>query len=220
MSTISKVTEEIINRSPFLREAMTENLINISALARKIRPEVEKGTGKEIKEGAIVMAIKRMTPGVYHRLDLKIKNVIGGIGEFLVRSDLIDFTFENSETLRDSQRQLIQFISNDKDSFFTLCKGITETTYILNAKYNDDVERIFANERLKGHNVNLSSITVKLPETNTETYGVYYYIMKHLAWEGINIEQVVSTANEFTGIVNSDDIDNAFKILMQLKRSI
>jgi len=220
MSTISKVTEEIINRSPFLREAMTENLINISALARKIRPEVEKGTGKEIKEGAIVMAIKRMTPGVYHRLDLKIKNVIGGIGDFLVRSDLIDFTFENSETLRDSQRQLIQFISNDKDSFFTLCKGITETTYILNAKYKEDVERIFTNERIKGHNVNLSSITVKLPETNTETYGVYYYIMKHLAWEGINIEQVVSTANEFTGIVNSDDIDNAFKILMQLKRSI
>ena len=220
MGSISKVTEDIINRSPFLREAMTENLINISALARKIRPEVEKATGKEIKEGAIVMAIKRMTPGVYHRLDLKIKNVIGGIGDFLVRSDLIDFTFENSETLRDCQRQLIQFVSNDKDSFFTLCKGITETTYILNAKYEEEVKRIFISERIKGHNINLSSITVKLPETNVETYGVYYYIMKHLAWEGINIEQVVSTANEFTGIVNSDDIDNAFKILMQLKRSI
>lgn len=220
MSSISKVTEDIINRSPFLREAMTENLINVSALARKIKEEVEKGTGKETKEGAIVMAIKRMTPGVYHRLDLKIKNVIGGIGDFLVRSDLIDFTFENSETLRDCQRQLIQFISNDKDSFFTLCKGITETTYILNAKYLEDVQRIFKEERRKGHNVDLSSITVKLPETNTETYGVYYYIMKHLAWEGINIEQVVSTANEFTGIVNSNDIDEAFKILMQLKRSI
>ena len=166
------------------------------------------------------MAIKRMTPGVYHRLDLKIKNVIGGIGDFLVRSDLVDFTYENSETLRDCQRELIQFISNEKDNFFTLCKGITETTYILNAKYEDEVRKIFKNERLKGHNQNLSSITVKLPETNTETYGVYYYIMKHLAWEGINIEQVVSTANEFTGIVNSADIDNAFKILMQLKRSL
>jgi hypothetical protein len=43
--------------------------------------------------------------------------------------------------------------------------------------------------------------------------------MKHLAWEGINIEQVVSTANEFTAIVNSKNIDDAFKILMQLKRS-
>lgn len=220
MSTISKVTEEIINRSPFLREAMTENLINISALARKIKPEVEKGTGKKIKEGAIVMAIKRMAPGVYHRLDLKIKNVIGGIGDFLVRSDLIDYTFENSETLRDCQRELIQLMSHDKESFFTICKGITETTYIVNARYQGEFERIFNKENRKGHNVNLSSLTVKLPETNTETYGVYYYIMKHLAWEGINIEQVVSTANEFTAIVNSDDIDEAFKILMQLKRSI
>lgn len=220
MSTISKITEDIINRSPFLREAMTENLINISALARKVRPEIEKSVGKEVKEGAIVMAIKRMTPGVYHRLDVRINNVIGGIGDFLVRSDLADFTFENSDSLREAQYELIRKIGDDTDAFFTLSRGITETTYILNTKYAEDLKRAFARERLKAHNQDLSSITVKLPETNTETYGVYYYIMKHLAWEGINIEQVVSTANEFTAIVNSNDIDQAFKILMQLKRSI
>ncbi|MDA9169251.1 aspartate kinase, partial [Crocinitomicaceae bacterium] len=107
MSSISKITEDIINRSPFLREAMTENLINISALARKIKPEIEKSINKEIKEGAIVMAIKRMTPGAYHKLDIKINNVIGGIGDFLVRSDLVDFTYENSESLRDTQSDLI-----------------------------------------------------------------------------------------------------------------
>ena len=220
MSSISKITEDIINRSPFLREAMTENLINVSALARKIIPEVEKITNKEIKEGAIVMAIKRMTPGVYHKLDVKIKKVIGGIGDFLVRSDLVDFTFENSESLRICQSDLVKLINNDKESFFAICKGITETTYILNSKFKKDVKTIFANENMKAHSLDLSSITVKLPETNTETFGVYYYIMKHLAWDGINIEQVVSTANEFTVIVDSKDIDDAFKILMQLKRSI
>lgn len=220
MSSISKITEDIINRSPFLREAMTENLINVSALARKIIPEVEKITNKEVKEGAIVMAIKRMTPGVYHKLDVKIKKVIGGIGDFLVRSDLVDFTFENSESLRTCQSELVKLINNDKESFFAICKGITETTYILNSKFKEDVKALFANENMKGHSLDLSSITVKLPETNTETFGVYYYIMKHLAWDGINIEQVVSTANEFTVIVDSKDIDDAFKILMQLKRSI
>ena len=218
MSSISKVTEDIINRSPFLREAMREDLINISALARKIKPEIEKATNKEIKEGAIVMAIKRMSPGIYHKVDVKINNVIGGIGDFLVRSDLIDFTIENSETIQKSQANLIQFLQEDKDCFFTLCKGITETTYIMNAKYIDESRRFFANETIKAQNLNLSSITVKLPTTNIETYGVYYYILKHLAWEGINIVQVVSTANEFTAIVHSNDIDDAFKILMQLKR--
>jgi len=201
-----------------LREAMTEDLINISALARKIKPEIEKATNKEIKEGAIVMAIKRMSPGIYHKVDVKINNVIGGIGDFLVRSDLIDFTIENSETIQKSQANLIQFLQEDKDCFFTLCKGITETTYIMNAKYIDESRRFFANETIKAQNLNLSSITVKLPTTNIETYGVYYYILKHLAWEGINIVQVVSTANEFTAIVHSNDIDDAFKILMQLKR--
>ena len=219
MSSISKITEDIINRSPFLREAMTENLINISALARKIKPEIEKTAGKEIKEGAIVMAIKRMTPGVYHKLNVKINNIIGGIGDFLVRSDLVDFTYENSESTQIAQTRLIQFLQEDKDCFFTLCKGITETTYILNAKYSAEVQQLFAGNHLKSHGKNLSSITVKLPHANTETYGVYYYILKHLAWEGINIEQVVSTANEFTAIVNSDNIDEAFKILMQLRRN-
>ena len=165
------------------------------------------------------MAIKRMTPGVYHKLDVRINNVIGGIGDFLVRSDLVDFTYENSDSLREAQSDLIQTIRQDKDSFFTVCRGITETTYILNSKFTEETKQIFRNESMKAHTTDLSSITVKLPETNTETYGVYYYIMKHLAWEGINIEQVVSTANEFTAIVASQDIDEAFKILMQLKRS-
>lgn len=220
MSSISKITEEIVNRSPFLREAMTENLINISSLARKIKPEIEKATGREIKEGAIVMAIKRMSPGVYHKLNVRINNIIGGIGDFLVRSDLVDYTYDNSESIRMAQSQLIQFIKDDNDCFFTLCKGITETTYIVNSKYSADIERIFSQETLKSHNEDLSSITVKLPKANTETYGVYYYILKHLAWEGINIEQVVSTSNEFTAIVNSENIDDAFKILMHLKRNV
>lgn len=220
MTSISTATEKIINRSPFLREAMTENLINISALARKILPEIEDEMGKKVKEGAIVMAIKRMSPGLYHKLDIKIKNVIGSIGDFLVRSDLVDFTYENIHTLNTSQDQLMKLVHDDKDSFFAICKGITETTYILSSKYKSEVERIFASQNKIAHEMDLSSITIKLPEANSDICGVYYYIMKHLAWEGINIKQVVSTTNEFTVIVNSDDIDGAFGILMQLKRQV
>ena len=73
MQSLGKITEDLINRSPFLREAMSENLINISSLARKLRPEIEEIYKKEVNEGAIVMAIKRMPPGYYHQLDLKIK---------------------------------------------------------------------------------------------------------------------------------------------------
>lgn len=218
MNSIGKVTEDLINRSPFLREAMTDDLINISALARKLKPEIEELVGKEVKEGAIVMAIKRMTPGLYHRLNVKITKVMGDLGDFLVRSNLSDYTFENSDSLKNKQADLVQEINKDSDSFFALCKGVTETTFIVSQQKSDTIEKIFKGEKLKSSTKDLASVTVKLPLINTEIYGIYYYILKHLAWEGINIVEIVSTSNEFTVVVKQDDVDKAFKILMQIKR--
>lgn len=218
MNSIGKITEDLINRSPFLREAMTDDLINISALARKLKPEIEDMVGKEVKEGAIVMAIKRMSPGLYHRLNVKITNVMGELGDFLVRSNLTDFTFENSESMKVKQTELIQEINKENDSFFTICKGVTETTFIVSSQHTNKIERIFSQEKLKSNTKDLASVTVKLPQINREIYGIYYYILKHLAWEGINIVEIVSTSNEFTIVVKQDDVDKAFKILMQIKR--
>jgi len=218
MLSIGKITEEIIGRSPFLREAMTDDLINISSLARKIKPEIEETLGKEVKEGAIVMAIKRMSPGLYHRLNLKITNIIGELGDFLVRSNLEDYTFENTESLRQKQADLVQLVNSDSDVFYTICRGVTETTIIASSSISSKISNLLINERLKSHSLDLASITVKLPAVNSEVYGVYYYILKHLAWEGLNIVEVVSTANEFTIIVKQDHVDKAFKVLMQLKR--
>lgn len=218
MNSIGKITEDLINRSPFLREAMTDDLVNISALARKLKPEIEEMVGKEVKEGAIVMAIKRMTPGLYHRLNVKITNVMGDLGDFLVRSNLTDYTFENSESLKTKQSELVEEINKDNDSFFTLCKGVTETTFIVSSHQAATIEKIFKGERLKSNTKDLASVTVKLPQINTEIYGIYYYILKHLAWDGINIIEIMSTSNEFTVVVRQDDVDKAFKILMQLKR--
>ena len=220
MNSIGKITEELINKSPFLREAMTDELINISALARKLKPEIEEIIGSEVKEGAIVMAIKRMTPGLYHRLNVKITNVMGDLGDFLVRSNLSDITFENSESLKTKQAELVHEINKENDSFFTICKGVTETTFIVSSHHDDMIMRLFKNEKLKSHSTDLASVTVKLPSVNTEIYGIYYYILKHLAWEGINIVELVSTSNEFTIAVKQDFVDKAFKILMQLKRGI
>ncbi len=218
MSSIGKVTEQIINRSPFLREALTENLINVSALARKIKPEIEDLLKKPVKEGAVIMSIKRMSPGYYHRINLKIKNFMGTLGDFLVRSDLEDFTYENSPTLTLRQAEMMKLLNDEQDPFYTFCHGVGESTIITSVSVKEQLEEVFANEQLKSHTPDLASITIKLPTVNTEISGIYYFILKHLAWEGINIVEVVSTSNEFTVVVHSDDIDAAFSVLMQLKK--
>lgn len=219
MKSLGKITEELINKSPFLREAMSENLINISSLARKLRPEIEKIAEKEVNEGAIVMAIKRMPPGYYHQLDLKIKNVMGEIGDILVRSNLASFTFENSDTLKERQLEVVNILNRENDSFFAITRGITETTIIVNSIHTEKITSLFKKEKLTTESQNLASVTVKLPSINIKLHGVYYYILKHLAWDGINITEIISTSNEFTTVVSQSDIDRAFSILMKLKRN-
>lgn len=218
MPSISKITETIINRSPFLRESLSENLINVSALARKIKPEIEDKMENPVNEGAVVMSIKRMSPSYYQGINNEIKKFMGSVGDFLVRSDLEDFTYENSSSLIAKQAELMNTLSKDLDPFYTFCRGVNESTIIISSSLHNKIKTIFSGERLVSHSKDLASITVKLPKINVEVSGVYYYFLKQLAWEGINIVEVISTTNEFTAVVKSDDIDNVFSVFMQLKK--
>ena len=79
------------------------------------------------------------------------------------------------------------------------------------------VEKYFANERCTQKAENLSSITVKLPAENVSVPGIYYFIFQRLAWEGIVLYEVISTTNEFTILVNEEQVDVAFKTIKDLK---
>ena len=159
-----------------------------------------------------------MSPSYYQEINSEIKKFMGSVGDVLVRSDLEDFTYENSRTLILKQAELMNVLSNDSDSFYTFCRGVNESTIITSSSVNSKMKTIFANEKLVSHSQDLASITIKLPKINIKVSGVYYYFLKHLAWEGINIIEVISTTNEFTAVVKSDDIDHVFSVFLKLKK--
>jgi hypothetical protein len=218
MVTIPEVVEDIIRKSPFLEEALADGLINVSSLARRIRPEIAERLKKEVKEGAVIMAINRMAPSNYYKINLRIQNFMHSIGDVIVRSNLADFTFHNTETLYACQAELLRYVSTKKELFCTFSQGVYETTVIVSDVLTDFINEHFKKEKQISYSNNLSSITIKLPKENTEISGVYYYILKRIAWEGINIREVISTSNEFTIVVHDKDIDRTFSILMSLKK--
>ncbi len=217
---LSSLCEDYINRSPFLREAIAEDLINISALARKIKPEIESAIKKPVKDGALIMAIKRMTPGSYSKLTDNIPKMMQDIGDFVVRSGLDNFSMQNSDTVKAKQAIFIQKAKEAMNGFYTICNGVSETTFIINSSLTPIFKEIFNEEVITSNHVNLASVTVRLPHSNSDVSGFYYYILKHLAWEGINMVEVVSTSNEFSIVVSMDDIDATFSVLMRLKKGL
>lgn len=216
--TISEAVNEIVSRKPFLEEALASGLINLSSLAREIQPKVQEKLEKDAKLGAIIMALKRLKPSINFQINLRVKKVIKQLGDIIVRSRLNDYTYKNSETLTRNQSILFKEISEDKEIFYTVTQGVYETTFILSDTVEAKMSRIFHNEELIYKFSNLSSITIKLPEENTNVFGVYYHILKKLAYQGINILEIISTTHEFTVIVNDEDVDAAFSVLKKLRQ--
>lgn len=217
MKTISSVVEQYIKSKPFLLSSLSQGIINLTSLARIMMPELEAHLGKDVKQGAVVMSLKRLSEELDFKINYKISKVLKNIGEITVRSSLTDFTFVISDTLLDNQAKLISELNKQQDIFYTSSRGVNETNIVTSTSVEPLVEAIFKNEKLTHKIENLSSITVKLPQENISTPGVYYYIFQRLAWEGIIIHEVISTTNEFTIIVSDEQIDIAFKVIKDLK---
>ena len=65
----------------------------------------------------------------------------------------------------------------------------------------------------------LSAITLILPKEAVFVPGVYYSVLKALAWEGINFVEVVSSYTELTIILQNSNVDRAFSVLKNLSNT-
>jgi len=219
MKTIQETVETIINKTPFIEEAMHDKLINVSSLARAIKPEVEKTLGKKVKAGAIMMSINRISPINVLRIKKNIKSFSLNLGDFIVRSDLLDFTFKNTITLHKQISILFSKTGNNRESFFTVSQGIFETNIVISKNLKPEIEKLFSKEKIVSSIEKLASITIKLPKKNVEQSGIYYFILKQLAWANIPLQEIISTTNEITLVVKEEDINKTFSILIELKKA-
>ena len=216
MRTISSAVEDYIKSKPFLISALSQGIINLTSLSRIIKSDIEVSLKKEVKYGAIVMALKRLSNELEFRTTFKIVKIIKDIGDITVRSSLVDYNFKVSDTLLSNQAKVLAKVDNN-DDFYTSSRGVNECNIVVSGNLISLVEDVLKNEILLSKQENLSSISIKLPSENVSIPGVYYFVFQRLSWEGLNIYEVISTSNEFTILVNEDQVDKAFKVIKDLK---
>ncbi len=217
MKTVSSFVEHYLKTKPFLLNSLSEGIINLTSLARNMMPEVEKQLGKDIKQGAVVMSLKRLTEELDFKINHKVIKVIKNIGEITVRSSLNDYTYAISDSILNKHAELISKINLQKDIFYTSSRGVNEINIVLSNSMDTTIEELFTGEKKIQKLKDLSSITIKLPNENVNVPGVYYYIFQRLAWEGIVLYEVISTSNEFTFLVSEQQVDIAFRVIKDLK---
>lgn len=212
MIRVSDVVAEIVKRSPLLEEGLSRGLINVSALARDIRPQVEKRVLKDVTEGAIVMALRRLSD------ELTAHNQSSAIfrraPDMMVRSNLFELTVSNSPDLPQRLPRLAELAAMQNNAhFLTVTSGVYETTIIASDALRTQIDGILCDEQMVHEITDLSSITLRLGPELLEIPGSYTQILRQLAWEGINIIEMVSTYLELTVILRQQDTDRAFSAL-------
>ncbi|WP_370001273.1 hypothetical protein [Winogradskyella sp.] len=219
MKTVSSCVEAIVLEQPFLEEGISKEIINYSALANVLQEEVSKQLGRPVKTGAIMMALRRYKDKLtvskpYHGL----RALLEQLGDITLRSNLSDFTFKNSNTLINSQAEILSKIKDKSHIFYTFTRGILESNVIISSSEKQDVLESFKDEVCLELKENLSAISLILPKNNSKAAGLYYLILKRLAWQNVPLYEVISTTNEFTIVVEDTVVDSAFSIIKNLNK--
>ena len=217
MKTIASTVSEYVKTKPYLASALSDGIINLTSLARKIHPDIEALMNKPVNQGAIIMSLKRVSDDARYTATKKIIKVLKNLGDITVRSALVDYGLLLSETLLLTQANLLKKIEFKKDVFYTSSRGVAESNIVVSQNIVPLVDELFQNEVCQSKVENLSSITIKLPTDNVKIPGIYYFLFQRLSWEGVNITEVISTSNEFTILMDEDQVDIAFKVIKNLK---
>ena len=173
MKTIAACVEDLVKHQPFVEDALSRKIINYSALAEDFQPRIEQMVGKKVNVGSIVMALRRYFP--QKRLNDK---MVRNLGDVTVRSGITEFTFLNSVTILDSQSRLLEEVRTIPKAYFTYSSTFHESNILVSNDLTDIVERCFASETRITIKPDLSSISIELPENNSKTVGLYFYIFK------------------------------------------
>lgn len=217
MKTVSNCVEDILITQPYLEEALSRNIINFSALAIELVEPISKMLKKDVKPGAIMMALRRYNPPTTLTNSIKMKRAIQDLGDITVRSNLTDFTVKNSDTLIHNHAKILERIHQESKLFYTFTRGIHESNIIISSSLNDFIKTQLQKETFLAIQDGLTAISINLPQNNSKIAGLYYHFFKRLAWEGVVLYEVISTTNEFTILVEDNYVDKAFAAIKRVK---
>ena len=125
MQTITTSVKNLLQESPWLTEALGEDIVNLSSLARKLKPELEKTHLRSFTDGAVIMALKRVQASLpTKRAKLHAAQTVQSIS---MRSNIVQYAFHNSPTLMKVQEKLLQRTQEDEDNCVFFARGTFDT---------------------------------------------------------------------------------------------
>ena len=207
--SVPHAVREVIGSNTLFFQALSTGIANYTALAQKIKPEVEKLTKSEVNVNTLVVAIKRFADSLDGN-DYEFHPIFDGIRMTLTGS-IIDIDFHET----DDTYQVL-------DEIFELGSGYnmfrTNKQIRLFAEDMDEIRSMFKSSH-KGATGEikdgLSKITITVQSDKENTYEVLSIVLSILHNNRIPLYNAFFTQNEIVLILGMDDAAKAYEVIRE-----
>ncbi|KEQ57329.1 hypothetical protein AAA799N04_00006 [Marine Group I thaumarchaeote SCGC AAA799-N04] len=208
--SVPEVVREIITRNRSIYDCMKMDLINYTALAVKIQPEIERILGNSVNLNTIVVAIKRYADSFEIKEDVKEEPVLKN-----ARLALTDGIMDIKFSIKDSN-QIDPMVILDKFSkitnnyeFFRMSDSFRFLTEDM-----EDIRQIFGNvsDRDDVFSTGLAKIKITIPNSQNQSDTVSY-VAEVLHANGIELVNAFFSQDSIIIILNEKDASRAYEIL-------
>lgn len=208
MRSIPDAVQHTIEQDGFLHFGLSSNVLNLSKVARFIKPLIESRTKKRVSTSAITMALSRL------KFKKKLKNAelkavrLNGITMHKSLSEITyEKTSENMHALEDVERS-----ARRSGHYFVAALGVHELTIITNTVTLAGMKKHFPT-RPRSVVEDLAAVSVSFDEKYINQTGMVYTLIQQVTFQNINVIEFSSTYTELTFYVKNKDLKLAFDTL-------
>lgn len=216
MVTVSHIVQKLVNDRVYIQESMDKDIISYASLAKQLQPEIEEELRKPVKKHAIEMALRRYSD------QLKQKHKIVSFdysSDVMMKTKICDIAVVRSPSLLLKLRKLYDIVDFEKGDILNVIQGSSEVSIVTNERYKNKLLEFLKDEKILITEDNLISLTMTFSKDFFYTPGVIFNIIRNVAWENINIYEIVSTNTELTFILHKKDAMKGYKALEKLIQS-
>ncbi len=208
--SIPEVVREIIARNRSIYDCMKMDLINYTALAVKIQPDIEKILGNSVNLNTVVVAIKRYADTFEIKEEFKEEFILKN-ARLVLTDGIMDVKFSTKDSNEMDPMTILDKFSKVTSNydFFRL-----SDSYRFLTEDMEDIRKIFnsMSKREDMFSTGLAKIRISIPNSQNQS-EVVSYVAEVLHASGIELVNAFFSQDSIIIVLNERDSSRAYDVL-------
>lgn len=209
--SVPEAVREIITKNRSIYDCMKMDVINYTALAVKIQPDVEKQLGNSVNLNTIVVAIKRYADSFEEKEDIKTESVLKN-ARLSLTDGILDIKFSTNDMGKKEAASLLdKFEQYDSDyEFFRMA----DSTFRVLTEDLADIRRMFESipSAKNFFSTGLAKIEIRIPQEQNRS-DVVSYVAEILHNNGVELQNAFFSQDNIILVLREEDASKAYEVL-------